>query len=138
MPCIPSSATRAIFQPTPATAASCSPAIARAFRTRSSSTHITNEFRLGLTRTVLVFSSGLDSTNLMGAAGIQGTSGITGVPGLAFSGIGSFTGVTAISRTVSENQVLGFTDHVSYFVGKHSFKAGVQFNREQVFASNFI
>ena len=100
--------------------------------------HITNEFRLGLTRTLLEFASGLDSQNLMGAAGIQGTSGITGVPGLAFSGIGSFTGVTAISRTIATNQVLGFTDHVSYFAGKHSFKAGVQFNREQVFASNFI
>ncbi|MBM3773953.1 MAG: TonB-dependent receptor [Acidobacteria bacterium] len=98
----------------------------------------TNEFRFGYTRTRLAFSSAFEQEDVMAAAGIQGTRGITGLPGLAFAGIGAFTGINARSFTQSTAQVSGFTDNVSFFRGKHSLKAGFQFNRLQRFTNNFI
>ena len=98
----------------------------------------TNEFRYGFTRTRLAFSSPYEEEDVMATAGMQGTLGITGLPGLTFSGIGSFTGIAARSFTQSTNQVSGFTDNFSVYKGIHSFKAGFQFNRAQVFNNNFI
>jgi hypothetical protein len=100
--------------------------------------HWNNEFRFGFTRTRLAFSSPFEQEDVMAAAGMQGTLGIKGLPGLAFTGIGSFTGIAARSFTQSTNQVSGVTDNISVFRGVHSIKAGIQFNRAQAFTNNFI
>ncbi|HWQ56339.1 MAG TPA: TonB-dependent receptor [Bryobacteraceae bacterium] len=99
---------------------------------------ITNEFRFGFTRTRLAFSSPFEREDVMAAAGLQGTLGITGLPGLNFTGSGAFTGIAARSFTQSTNQVTGVTDHISVFSGAHSIKAGIQFNRAQIFSNNLI
>jgi hypothetical protein len=96
------------------------------------SAQATNEFRLGFSRTRLAFSSPYDTQSVLSNAGLQNTTGLDGLPGLSFV---NFSGISALSFTQNVDQVKGVADNFSIFMGNHSLKMGMIFNRSNVFSS---
>ena len=104
---------------------------------RTFTPNIVNEARYGYTRffnsigTALAFN-----TDAVGAANIPGLKGglpVTwGVPSVAFSGAGGYTpiGDSTDGPYANDNNTLQLLDKLSWIKGKHTFRFGFEYNRQ--------
>ncbi len=104
--------------------------------TRTITPHLVNEARYGYSRlfnsigTLSAFN--IDEVSALGVPGLKpGLPATWGIPAISFTGDG-FSGIgdNTDGPYVIQNNTLQLVDNVSWIMGKHTFRFGVEYNRQ--------
>ena len=114
------------------------------------SSKMVNEFRLGLRRSKIAseapfyFGRNIDGSGSPTGTGAQAFKLLPQNNGIPFQPVSSFIGSNGFmnwsagfgSTRTSRSPLLQYGDNFSFTVGKHAFKAGVEFRRDETFGYN--